>query len=128
MTENQTFTPEIQAAISSLYQQGFEAGWNKGYTEGVEAARAQLLALPTTPPTAAIQQEATPSLSPSTPIEKLDFPVEVYNCLKREGLHTIGEVASRSARELLNIPNVGKGSVSKIEEKLKASGYTLRDS
>jgi len=37
------------------------------------------------------------------PIEDLDLTVRSYNCLKREGIHTVGELVSRSEADLLEI-------------------------
>jgi DNA-directed RNA polymerase subunit alpha len=41
------------------------------------------------------------------PIEDLDLTVRSYNCLKREGIHTVGELVSRSEADLLDIRNFG---------------------
>lgn len=129
MTENQTITPEIQAAINSLYQQGFEAGRRKGYEEGINAARAHLLKLPLTPinmsdPNA---QEQNASMSLSTMVEELDFTVSTYNTLKREGLHTIGDILALSDAQLLEFRNFGLNRLGEVKEKLTAIGYTLRE-
>ena len=43
----------------------------------------------------------------STPIEQLDMTVRSYNCLKREGIHTVGELITRSEADLLDIRNFG---------------------
>ncbi|GBL18016.1 DNA-directed RNA polymerase subunit alpha [Actinomycetota bacterium] len=37
------------------------------------------------------------------PIEDLDLTVRSYNCLKREGIHTVGELLSRSEADLMDI-------------------------
>jgi DNA-directed RNA polymerase subunit alpha len=41
------------------------------------------------------------------PIEDLDLTVRSYNCLKREGIHTVGELVGRSEADLLDIRNFG---------------------
>jgi DNA-directed RNA polymerase subunit alpha len=41
------------------------------------------------------------------PIEDLDLTVRSYNCLKREGIHTVGELISRSEADLMDIRNFG---------------------
>src|SRR6266581_4524615 len=43
----------------------------------------------------------------SMPIEELDLTVRSYNCLKREGIHTVGELVGRSEADLLDIRNFG---------------------
>jgi DNA-directed RNA polymerase subunit alpha len=51
--------------------------------------------------------------------------VRSYNCLKREGIDTIGQLATMSEEELMNIRNLGMKSVDEIRSKLLEYGYTL---
>ena len=51
-------------------------------------------------------------------IEELELGVRSYNCLKREGIQTVGDLVSKSEAELLNIPNFGKKSIDEVKEKL----------
>ena len=64
----------------------------------------------------------------STPIEQLDMTVRSYNCLKREGIHTVGELITRSEADLLDIRNFGAKSVEEIKVKLHGLGLALKDS
>ena len=45
------------------------------------------------------------------PIEDLDLTVRSYNCLKREGIHTVGELVARSEADLMDIRNFGAKSI-----------------
>jgi DNA-directed RNA polymerase subunit alpha len=60
------------------------------------------------------------------PIEELELGVRSYNCLKRVGIETIGDLVSKSENELGAIPNFGKKSVEEVKETLAAHGLTLR--
>ncbi len=51
------------------------------------------------------------------PIEDLDLTVRSYNCLKREGIHTVGELVSRSEADLLDIRNFGAKSIDEVKAK-----------
>ncbi|WP_462185748.1 DNA-directed RNA polymerase subunit alpha, partial [Frankia sp. CcWB2] len=62
------------------------------------------------------------------PIEEMDLTVRSYNCLKREGIHTIGELVSRSEADLLDIRNFGQKSIDEVKTKLGAMGLQLKDS
>ena len=62
------------------------------------------------------------------PIEDLDLTVRSYNCLKREGIHTVGELVSRSEADLLDIRNFGAKSIDEVKAKLVAMGLGLKDS
>jgi DNA-directed RNA polymerase subunit alpha len=61
------------------------------------------------------------------PIEELELGVRSYNCLKRVGIETIGDLVSKSENELAAIPNFGKKSIEEVSETLQAHGLTLRE-
>src|SRR5215510_6370085 len=60
------------------------------------------------------------------PIEELELGVRSYNCLKRVGIETIGDLVVKTEAELAAIPNFGKKSVEEVKETLSAHGLTLR--
>lgn len=62
------------------------------------------------------------------PVEDLDLSVRSYNCLKREGIHTVGELVARSEEDLLDIRNFGSKSIDEVKETLAGLGLALRDS
>jgi DNA-directed RNA polymerase subunit alpha len=62
------------------------------------------------------------------PIEELDLTVRSYNCLKREGIHSVGELVSRSEADLLDIRNFGAKSIDEVKAKLHGMGLALKDS
>ncbi len=57
------------------------------------------------------------------PIEDLDLTVRSYNCLKREGIHTVGELVSRSEADLLDIRNFGSKSIDEGEGEVGFDGH-----
>ena len=60
-------------------------------------------------------------------IEELELGVRSYNCLKRAGIQTVGDLISKSESELAAIPNFGKKSIEEVQETLAAHGLTLRE-
>ena len=42
-----------------------------------------------------------------TPIEEIEFTVRAYNCLKKEGIHTIQNLIDKTEDEVANIRNLG---------------------
>ena len=60
------------------------------------------------------------------PIEELELGVRSYNCLKRVGIETIGDLVTKSENELAAIPNFGKKSIEEVKETLATHGLTLR--
>src|SRR4051794_32416197 len=60
-------------------------------------------------------------------IEELELGVRSYNCLKRAGIQTVGDLVSKSEGELNAIPNFGKKSIDEVIETLHARGLNLRE-
>jgi uncharacterized protein len=59
------------------------------------------------------------------PIEDLQLPVRAFNSLRREGIHTVGDLAARNETDLLAISNLGPQSVGEIKQKLAERGLAL---
>jgi DNA-directed RNA polymerase subunit alpha len=60
-------------------------------------------------------------------IEELEIGVRAYNCLKRAGIQTIGDLVQKSESELKAIPNFGERSIEEVKESLAALGLSLRE-
>jgi DNA-directed RNA polymerase subunit alpha len=76
-------------------------------------------------------ESAGPSLAggmENFPIEELELGVRSYNCLKRVGIETIGDLVTKSENELAAIPNFGKKSIEEVKETLAQHGLGLRGS
>jgi DNA-directed RNA polymerase subunit alpha len=70
--------------------------------------------------------------APSSPnlmlsIDDLDLSVRSYNCLKREGVTTVGELVQKSEQDLLDIRNFGQKSIEEVKQKLAELGLSLAD-
>jgi DNA-directed RNA polymerase subunit alpha len=61
-----------------------------------------------------------------TPIEELDLSVRSYNCLKRQGVNTIGQLTECTEGDLLNIRNFGAKSIEEVKDKLQQMGLGLK--
>jgi DNA-directed RNA polymerase subunit alpha len=59
-------------------------------------------------------------------IEELELGVRSYNCLKRAGVQTVGDLVSKTEGELNAIPNFGKKSIDEVVETLHSRGLALR--
>ena len=60
------------------------------------------------------------------PIEDMDLTVRSYNCLKREGVTTVGELVQKTEDDLLEIRNFGQKSIDEVKAKLEEMGLGLR--
>jgi carbon monoxide dehydrogenase subunit G len=62
------------------------------------------------------------------PVEELNLSLRAYNSLRREGIHTVGDLAAKTREDLLAIDHIGPASVEEIRQKLADRGLTLSDS
>lgn len=62
-----------------------------------------------------------------TSIDDLDFSVRAYNCLKRAGINTLGDLTEKSELEMMKIRNLGKKSLKEVIDKIKDMGLKFRD-
>ena len=62
-----------------------------------------------------------------TSIDDLDFSVRAYNCLKRAGVNTLGDLTSKSELEMMKIRNLGKKSLKEVIDKIKEMGLKFRE-
>jgi DNA-directed RNA polymerase subunit alpha len=60
-----------------------------------------------------------------TVIEDLDFSVRTYNCLKRAGINSIGDLVARSEEDMMKVRNLGKKSLEEVIQKLEELGLSL---
>ncbi len=60
------------------------------------------------------------------PIEELELTVRSYNCLKREGVQTVGDLVEKTEDDLLEIRNFGQKSIDEVVAKLDELGLTLK--
>jgi DNA-directed RNA polymerase subunit alpha len=60
-------------------------------------------------------------------VEELNLSVRSYNCLKREGIDTVGDLVQKSERELEDIRNFGQKSIDEVKAKLEELGLSLRE-
>jgi DNA-directed RNA polymerase subunit alpha len=86
-----------------------------------ELSEAQALTLGPAP------EDAARASDMALPIEEMDFSVRSYNCLKREGIQTVGDLVQRTEQDLLDIRNFGQKSIDEVKQKLAEMGLSLRD-
>lgn len=92
-------------ALFSLLTDVPPKGWNPGPDEGIR--RNGLL---------------------DTAIEDLDFSVRTYNCLKRAGINTVGDLVARSEDDMMKVRNLGKKSLEEVIIKLEEMSLSLAPS
>ncbi len=61
------------------------------------------------------------------PIEELELSVRSYNCLKRAGINTVGELVSRTETEMMKVRNLGKKSLEEVKSKLAELSLSLAE-
>ncbi len=58
-------------------------------------------------------------------IEDLELSVRSFNCLKRAGINTVGDLIGKSEEEMLKVRNLGKKSFDEVRAKLQSLGFDL---
>ena len=61
------------------------------------------------------------------PIEEMELSVRSYNCLKRAGIETVGDLAKKSRAEMMKVRNMGAKSMEEVISKLEAYGIVLEN-
>lgn len=69
---------------------------------------------------------AIPDELSSMPVEQLNLSVRTMNCLRRGGIATVGELASKEEKDLMALRNFGQKSNREIKERLQAIGLNLK--
>jgi len=72
------------------------------------------------------EDESAPS-DYSITVEELNLSVRSYNCLKREGINSVGDLVEKSEAELMDIRNFGQKSIDEVKAKLEELGLGLRE-
>ena len=72
-------------------------------------------------------EEETKERFDAMPIEELDFSVRAYNCLKRAGIHSVGELLAMTEAQLMKLRNFGNNSLAEVKSKLEERGMSLSD-
>ena len=60
-------------------------------------------------------------------IEELELSVRSYNCLKRAGISTVGELCNKTQDEMMKVRNLGRKSLDEVVEKLSEMGLHFRE-
>ncbi len=61
------------------------------------------------------------------PIEELELSVRSFNCLKRAGINTVGQLTEKTDEEMIKVRNLGKKSLEEVKLKLAALGLSLKE-
>lgn len=98
-------------------------------SQGSKALIEQLTPFSNLGPTLPAEEKRYPSEALEqyvAPIEELRLSVRTKNALRRGGINTLGDVLSRSERELASLPGFGERALEEVREALKELGFTLQ--
>jgi DNA-directed RNA polymerase subunit alpha len=59
-------------------------------------------------------------------IEELDLSVRSFNCLKRAGINTVGDIINKSEEDMMKVRNLGRKSLEEVVWKMASLGFNLR--
>lgn len=58
-------------------------------------------------------------------IDELELSVRSYNCLKRAGINTVGELCNKTPDDMMKVRNLGRKSLEEVINKLAMMGLSL---
>ena len=61
------------------------------------------------------------------PIEELELSVRSFNCLKRSGISTVGDLTNKTENDMMKVKNLGKKSLEEVIAKLHDLGLNLTE-
>lgn len=64
----------------------------------------------------------------SMKIEELDLSIRTFNLLKRAGILTVGDIASRTFEDMCRVRNLGRKSLEEVIARIGSLGLKLRES
>ncbi|MCR5303692.1 MAG: DNA-directed RNA polymerase subunit alpha [Lachnospiraceae bacterium] len=70
------------------------------------------------------KQDDVPEIS----IDELDLSVRSFNCLKRAGINTVGQLCDKTRDDMMKVRNLGQKSLDEVIAKLENMGLSLRPS
>lgn len=68
-----------------------------------------------------------PVITRESDIRDLELSIRSYNCLKRHGVQTAGELADMTDEEFMTVRNLGRRSLEEIKEKLRETGLDKKE-
>ncbi|HHY12846.1 MAG TPA: DNA-directed RNA polymerase subunit alpha [Firmicutes bacterium] len=60
------------------------------------------------------------------PVEDLELSMRAFNCLKRAGINTMGELVQKTEQEISKVRNMGKKSLAEVKAKMAELGLAFR--
>ncbi len=70
--------------------------------------------------------DETPNNAGSITIEDLELSVRSFNCLKRAGINTVGELCDKTEEDMMKVRNLGRKSMEEVQQKLEELGLSLK--
>lgn len=94
----------LTAETDKAFTDGYHRGYEIGYTEGYH------------------RDNAAPDELKNLPLEELGLSVRLYNCLKRSGIQTFGELASADEDKIMSLRGIGIKTIIELVNFLERHG------
>jgi len=109
------------------FDAGATAGWKAGYLRALQDTGAAPVGSVPEPEVAYVSPvEADLNETIEELRDKIELSVRGYNCLKREGIKTVGDLVVKTEADILEIRNLGHGTVDQIKLLLANRGLALK--
>lgn len=116
---NGVHSPESTLCEASKILRGYFSNFVEDMEKNSPAEKSEQASAEQAAPESATEHSAGEDDLLSRPVRDLELSIRSENCLLRGGIHTIGDLRSKSREDLLKIRNLGKISLKEIEEKME---------
>lgn len=110
----------LREMIEKARQRGFDEGYSKGYSDALDAASDAITTLFTRPMLGQLAVEDDEG------VEVLELSSRTCALIRRQGIHTIGDLKKMSEDDILDLHQIGVNSLEEIKSRCRAAGITLR--
>ena len=122
--DDRNLVSRAQEESENIKKSAFEEGYNLGLAKAesdINKFKSEFVKFMNA------KQEDSKLKKLETSIDDLDFSVRAYNCLKRAGINTLGDLTAKSETEMMKIRNLGKKSLKEVIDKIKEMGLRFRE-
>jgi DNA-directed RNA polymerase subunit alpha len=116
---NGVHSPESTLCEASKILRGYFSNFVEDMEKNNPAEKSEQASAEQAAPESASEHAAGEDDLLSRPVRDLELSIRSENCLLRGGIHTLGDLRSKSREDLLKIRNLGKISLKEIEEKME---------
>jgi hypothetical protein len=126
LPQDPPISPEVAGALQFVYDEGRKKGDAEGYALGYKEGFQRALDLVNVAVNTLKSMDHNRGPVDEIEINDLSLSVRTYNLLKREAIHTVGDLLKKNEAYLKQIRNFDSKNLDEVKAKLQELGYELK--